>query len=169
MSVGFCRGSRVKEKFFVRSLSRFSQITDYMANIACVAGGISRASVFVLVAPARNMAAPLPLARSRIPPATQAMANKEIRFMKLFCTNWQFACKQRWAELNSAKVYLSCLLVIFLIWLFGFFGSIASKQYRSRSENLDRHCHILNRGFYMAARILCQAACLTFSPMYELR
>ena len=74
--------------------------------LACVAGGISRASAFVLVAkpwtrvakpwedwwsrvefqsrlrrsrnplrasPARNMAAPPPLARSRIPPATQAI------------------------------------------------------------------------------------------------
>ena len=56
-------------------------------NIACVAGGISHASAFVLVAkpltrvasresrvefsPRGDMAAP-PLARSRIPPATQA-------------------------------------------------------------------------------------------------
>ena len=74
-------------------------------EIACVAGGISRASAFVLVAkpwtrvakpwedwwrvelirrsrnplrtsPARNMAAPPPLARSRIPPATQATLEK---------------------------------------------------------------------------------------------
>ena len=65
------------------------------------------------------------------------LSNNRLRFMKLFCTNWYFACKQRWAELNSAKVYSSCLLFIFLIWLFGFFfSSFASKQYRSRPENL---------------------------------
>ena len=63
-----------------------------LTSLACVAGGISCASAFVfgseavnasgkavrgLVKSTENMAAPPPLARLRIPPATQAMTSKK--------------------------------------------------------------------------------------------
>ena len=50
------------------------------------------------------------------------MKNTNTCLLKLFCPNWHFACKQRWAEVNSAKVCSSSLLFIFRIWLFAFFG-----------------------------------------------
>ena len=82
--------------------------TDQIIAIACVAGGALRASAFVLVAKSphghvnasgeavrvlvksRNMAAPPPLARSRIPPGTQAINRTKLAKFFVVCFCWLF-------------------------------------------------------------------------------
>ena len=59
--------------------------------------------------------------------------------LKLFCLNWHFACNQRWAEVNCAKVCSSSLLFISLVLLFGLFWVLSVQNNTDQRTITDNH------------------------------